>query len=89
MEAIGAAYQWAAQLSSVQSKIYFRLQEALKTLCTSQNLDSEKAKATTLDTIIKTLHSRSSMQAEHSKNVAQICGDIALAMNLSEDETKG
>jgi diguanylate cyclase (GGDEF)-like protein/putative nucleotidyltransferase with HDIG domain len=52
----------------------------------AKTLDREKVKTDTVKTIIKTLHSKSSMQAEHSKNVAEICANIALAMNLPEDE---
>lgn len=89
VEAIrGSISMGCATKFSAEQDIFQIAKSAEDLMYSAKTFDSEKAKATTLDTIIKTLHSRSSMQAEHSKNVAQICGDIALAMNLSEDETK-
>ena len=89
VEAIrGSISMGCATKFSAEQDIFQIAKSAEDLMYSAKTFDSEKVKATTLDTIIKTLHSRSSMQAEHSKNVAQICGDIALAMNLSEDETK-
>ncbi len=62
------------------------LKNAEDLMYAAKTLDREKVKTDTVNTIIKTLHSKSSMQAEHSKNVAEICANIALAMNLPEDE---
>ena len=64
------------------------LKKAEDNMYSAKTLDREKVKTDTINTIIETLHKRRPDEAEHSKNVAQICENIALAMNLPEVEIK-
>jgi len=80
----GSVSMGCSTKTNMDTDILLTLRVAEERMYAAKTTDREDVKATTIGTIVETLHKSSPKEAEHSTNVSGICESIGMAMGLSE-----